>query len=196
MEIKDEDDLKVYLGRMEKSYLVDVYPEVKLVARKIQVTPDIDLLKIDSSHNIITGYETKYLKFHGGWKRFSYEVIYQGLGQALLYLNYGIEDIYLVIAYETADVTVEAIKKLLMKFGDLRRSLLITRLASFLGLRTIKLENGIVREDKDCLRIRKDTFLELTKLPNYVIKNRVFIRACFFEGEFNWNNKLYNNIHS
>jgi len=36
MDIVDEDNLKVYLGRKEKSYLVEVYPEVNIIARRIR----------------------------------------------------------------------------------------------------------------------------------------------------------------
>jgi len=196
MDIVDEDSLKVYLGRKEKSYLFEVYPEVNIVARKIQLSPDIDLLKIDSSHNDVTAYETKYIKYHKGWKRFTYDLIYQGLGQALLYLNYGLEKIYLVVAYETSIAPKEAIERLLRKFEDVRRSLISTRLASFIGLRTLELKNGIDTKDRVLSQIKKETFLELTKLPTTVLGTLDYIKNSFFSKQFNWNKTLHRKIYS
>jgi hypothetical protein len=61
--LKSENDLVVYLGKKEKSYHVNVYPQAKVISRKVKVSPDIDLLKINTDSKEITGYEVKFLKY-------------------------------------------------------------------------------------------------------------------------------------
>ena len=72
----------------------ELYPKVTKIAGKI-ISPEIDLLGVDKNNNIINGFEFKLLRYKT--RDANLRLLYQGIGQAMLYLNYGIDFSYLVL---------------------------------------------------------------------------------------------------
>ena len=138
----------------ERSSVSRVYSRVSGMEGKegeVVVSPDIDLLKVDTITRETTGYETKLLKFRRSglrrWRRrrFDYRLIYQGLGESLAYFNYGIERVYLVVAFESAPEVVSPFwnwEKLIEKLRRIVDILWSTPLNNYLGLRMIPLVKG------------------------------------------------------
>jgi len=97
IEIQDEDGFEAYLmktyGTKFGSHL-NLYPKIKKIGGK-DISPEIDLLHIDHGSKILTGYEFKFL----GYKKpgSNYNLIRQGLGQAIMYFQFGIDRSYLVL---------------------------------------------------------------------------------------------------
>ena len=131
--IESEDDVIVYLGKKLRTYYKRVYPKVGIIARNIIVSPDIDLLVVDKTNKKTIGYEAKLLKYRKDWERFNYEPIYKGIGQALLYRLYGIDEAFLVIAYHINDtIPKNGQTKLAKKIVDVFNSLIFTHADNFL----------------------------------------------------------------
>lgn len=77
----------------------DLYPHVTYIGGK-KISPDIDILQKIPSHNLVVGYEVKWLYFSEkrgtSWFRF-----YRGIGQALCYFLHGVTHAYLVLGWDT-----------------------------------------------------------------------------------------------
>ena len=79
----------------------DVYPKVSAIGGK-KIVPDIDILqiqKISQNQYRLIGYEIKLMKYNKGSKGLSWYSFYSGIGQALLYLRYGIHQTFLVLGF-------------------------------------------------------------------------------------------------
>jgi hypothetical protein len=88
----DENDLLIW--QYINDYFGDKYPKVTAIA-KTRLTPDIDLLKIEQLYGkepFIVGYEVKLL----GRKEI-FNPFYAGLGEALCYFQYGVDQVWLLI---------------------------------------------------------------------------------------------------
>lgn len=198
MNITSEDDLLVYVGKKEGHYPNEVYPKVKIISRTIEVSPDIDLLNIaqvterigvkTKTSKATIGYEVKLLKYRKDWRHFNYSQIYSGIGQTLLYLNYGIEKAYLVVGFETDSVPRPALDRLMNKLGEVKNLLVATNLTNWLGLRIVRLFKGTVNDDRH--------LVEYSTIRYHVSKpNFRFRQQCLINKEFSWNKKLYKRIY-
>jgi len=121
----DEDHLLLLLYIRE---LGEKYPKVTTIA-KTKLTPDIDLLRIESSYGkepFIIGYETKVL----GGKRI-FDAFYKGLGETLCYFNYGINQAWLVVGIPV-DAPADVENKLKETWEFLKKSRIIP---TYVGLR-------------------------------------------------------------
>lgn len=185
--VSSEDDLIVYLGREEKSYAHKVYPKVSIISRRIEVSPDIDLLKIDPTSKETIGFETKYIRYRKIWKRFDYRSVYEGFGESLLYFDYGIEKVFLVIGYDTASVPEQASGKLMSKIGAVMTSVLYTYLHNVLGLRVIQTYGEVVTDDR--------IFSDVKSKYYCPVKDWNFRKQCLINEEFSYNQKLYDRIY-
>lgn len=92
-EIQNEDDLQYYLM---KKYRLGEFAKVNRIST-IEISPDIDSLEVNESQKLVTGYEFKLLKYRKNWKKVDFYPIYQGMGQALAYFQFGVDKSYLVI---------------------------------------------------------------------------------------------------
>jgi len=185
--IKSEDDVVVYLGKKLKSHYIKVYPQVDIIARNIMVPPDIDLLVIDENNKKTIGYEVKLLTYRKQWKRFNYEAIYRGIGQALLYRIYGIDESYLMIAYHKDEtIPVNGQTKINKKIIDVSNAILYTRLNNFLGLSSLKVELKYFMTI-DYVKITKGI---LAKPDNFDYRKK-----CILNNQFTYNKKLYKKIY-
>ena len=82
IKIQSENDIVVFLANELKTNYQKVYPKVTKISRNIDVSPDVDLLVINSINNVTIGYETKLIKYNKGNKNYTYNEIYKGIGQA------------------------------------------------------------------------------------------------------------------
>ena len=94
-EIQNEDDFQAYLTKNYPNiFTPDSFPKVYQIAGKT-ISPEIDLLVIDSRNDIVTGYEFKFLSYKTSDA--NYKRIREGIGQALLYYQFGVDRSYLVL---------------------------------------------------------------------------------------------------
>jgi len=92
-EIRDENDLQYCLM---KKYRLGEFAKVKCIST-IEISPDIDLLEVNESQKLVTGYEFKLLKYRKNWKKVDFYPMYQGIGQALSYFQFGVDKSYLLL---------------------------------------------------------------------------------------------------
>jgi len=167
------------------------------MSRKIEVSPDIDLLIIGEvreqfgmrfrTRKETIGYETKLLTYRKNWNRFDYRSVYQGLGESLLYFNYGLEKVFLVMGFDTNSVPEEHWTKLIDKITEIGKMLIYEKLDRYLGLRIIQLLNGSVWSDTRSLSIKGRYHSS--------DKDFRFRRQCLIDGEFSYSHKLYDKIY-
>lgn len=97
IEVKDEYAFLAYLMKEHQNIFGsyhNLYPMIDKIGGKA-ISPDIDLLYIDHGSKILTGYEIKLLRYKKNES--NYRLIREGLGQAILYFQFGIDRSYLVL---------------------------------------------------------------------------------------------------
>lgn len=98
--ISTEDDLLAHYLKnyIKKKDRFRFFPKVHTIST-LRISPDIDLLQLSLSLNLVIGYEFKVLKYYEHWKRkkVNYNPMYAGIGEALLYFQHGIDKCYLVL---------------------------------------------------------------------------------------------------
>ena len=92
--IQNEDDLRGYLMKKYKLYYGFPYPKVTRIGGRV-ISPEIDLLVISYDNKEVSGYEFKLLKYKAN--TFNYRRIYEGIGQAIHYFGFGVDNSYLVL---------------------------------------------------------------------------------------------------
>jgi hypothetical protein len=121
--ISDEDDfLRYYLQNHAKD-IGQFFPKVHTIST-LPISPDIDLLYVDSIRKVTVGHEFKLLRYIKNWKRVNYAPLYAGIGEALLYFNFGVDQCYLILGFaempsELVDVTIKKIEQALEAFNTL-----------------------------------------------------------------------------
>jgi len=113
----------------EKDLIKEIFPTLKGKINYVRVsklaqkdiTPDIDLL-IMTSQNEIVGYEIKILGSDRGGNVSKTE-FYKGIGEALMYLRYGIEKVGLICGFKSSLNENEKIKKFIEKLKDEKEKL-------------------------------------------------------------------------
>ena len=93
-EIRNEDDFQAYL--MKKygySFGFNLYPKIRRIAGD-PISPEIDLLDVNQREKVIKGYEFKILNCKT--RDANYRRIREGIGQAILYFQYGVDVSYIV----------------------------------------------------------------------------------------------------
>lgn len=98
-ELKNEHDFECFLlKKYSTRFGSNLFPLVKSIGGE-RISPEIDLLnierKVKREDTLITGYEFKFLNCKTADA--SYRRIHQGIGQALMYFQYGIDRCYVVI---------------------------------------------------------------------------------------------------
>jgi len=122
-EIRDEDDLQFYLM---KRFKLGEFAKVKRIST-IEISPEIDLVDVNESQKLVTGFEFKLLKYRKKWKRVSFHSMYQGIGQALSYFQFGVDKSYLVLGLskgipdEIFSRTIKKIEETITIFNTLRK---------------------------------------------------------------------------
>lgn len=98
LEISNEDDL---LAHLMAKHNLGKFAKVTRIST-LPVSPEIDLLNVDEKEKIVIGYELKLLKYNKRWKRVDFKHLYSGIGQALLYLQHGVNRSYLVLGLSSS----------------------------------------------------------------------------------------------
>jgi len=185
--ISSEDDLVVYVGKKYVDTDYDVYPQVSIISRHTQVTPDIDLLLLNEKTNTIFGYELKLIKYHKGYKRYDYNPIYSGVGEALIYYKYGLEKVYLCIGIFFNPTIENAHKEAIRsKIKDVIDFYKYTNLQKILGL-------DIYEINKDEVTYRREIEIQgnLTRLPVDFDHHKELLFRKQFSYKSNLRNKIY-----
>lgn len=99
IEIQNEDDFLFKYYQITTASGTESYPKVTYIPKGKRIAPDIDLLTINSHRKppLIVGFEFKLLKYDKRSKDISFYPFYTGLGQAMCYLQKGIDRVCLVI---------------------------------------------------------------------------------------------------
>ena len=118
-----EDDFLAYYMQKYLETPERYFPKVHTVST-IKITPDIDLLFVNKRLKLVVGHEFKLLKYHKGWKTVNYNPMYAGIGEALLYFQYGIDKCYLMLGLaempsKWVDITLEKIDQAIKSFNTL-----------------------------------------------------------------------------
>lgn len=89
-EILNEDDLQAQVMRNTMLEVGTPFPKIRRIAGEI-ISPEIDLLYVFQTKDkqVLTGYEFKLL--NSKQNKTNYRRIYEGIGQAILYFQYGID---------------------------------------------------------------------------------------------------------
>ena len=90
-----------FLRTVLKNMPYEVYPKVTAIGGQ-KINPDIDILQIkrtSGNRYEIIGYELKLIKFDKRSKGLSWNALYTGIGQALLYLKNGVHRAFLLIGF-------------------------------------------------------------------------------------------------
>jgi len=106
-EIEDEDEFQAYVMEELALDVGEEYPKVRRIAGKT-ISPEIDLLFINRStgkEETLTGYEFKFLNYKDNAVNF--RRIYEGIGQAILYFQYGVDVSYLILGISRTKVSLE-----------------------------------------------------------------------------------------
>jgi hypothetical protein len=136
-EIQDENDLQYHLM---KNYRLGEFAKVNRIST-IEISPDIDSLEINESQKLVIGYEFKLLKYRKNWKKVDFYPMYQGIGQALSYFNFGVDKSYLVLGLskeipaEILSQTVKKIEETITMFNVLKSFIVgtVERMAEKIG---------------------------------------------------------------
>ena len=123
----DERNLARLLIKRWRFGIGDNFYAVRMIAKDLKVTPDIDLLNVyvnphHPEENTVIAFELKILKYHRRYKRISMTPFFQGLGQVLTYFQHGIDRATLVMGFHPdteahPDETKQA-EELLKEYGN------------------------------------------------------------------------------
>jgi len=113
-QIFDERDLLKYIG---KKWGLGKFGKVYRIST-FNISPDIDLLNINKQENTVTGYEFKMIKYHRGWKRPNIKPLFTGIGQALSYFQFGIDQSYVVFGL-SPEIPEKIIPQLINRIDEL-----------------------------------------------------------------------------
>ena len=113
MYIENENDLVAYLMG---NFKLGKYAMVSGIST-IKISPDIDLLDINESQKIVTGYEFKLLRYRKNWKRVDFALMYKGIGQALSYFQFGVDKSYLILGMPK-DVPIKSVSSAMKKIEE------------------------------------------------------------------------------
>ena len=105
-----ERDLIKSILSSANAYAIENFPRVKVIGRT-SIHPDIDILQIKKENHSerLIGFETKIIKYEKG-NRWNWEEFYKGIGEAFLYLQFGLNQCGLIIGFHS-NVSDELIKK-------------------------------------------------------------------------------------
>lgn len=184
--IHNEDDFQAYLmKRYPKIFTPDSFPKVHQIAGKT-ISPEIDLLVMDRRNDIVTGYEFKFLSYKTSDA--NYRRIREGIGQALLYYQFGIDRSYLVLGVSKKVPLIHSLKiaNRIDELANLRKLLGDAYKFDCLGL--LVWAEG---EEKD-----KDTFKiyhPKGKFPVSYFKEYELNRQCLLDMRFKFGMKYWAN---
>jgi len=124
---KTEDELLKAVLHSLAAY--NVYPKVSAIGGK-KISPDIDILQIERTTQNqfqLVGYEIKLVKFDKRSKGLSWNSLYSGIGQALLYLKNGVHRAFLVLGFHeniTNDNLIDEFRNWLWNKKDLLKKII------------------------------------------------------------------------
>jgi hypothetical protein len=195
-----------FSGRYAENYLIvtalssytfygtENFPLVKVIGRSGRISPDIDILTIrdrdkkEISAKLI-GYEAKILHpdENGNIKR---EDFYQGIGEAIFYLQYGLNQCGLILGFHK-NLSDEKIEKFLTDL-DKEREFLKYVFGSRLGYFNLYIvttgENGFLKE---IIKAEWDFSQYFHNPPENEMKEKMKkYRKLFVEKEFKWSTNL------
>jgi hypothetical protein len=134
------------------------YPCVSRLAQK-DIEPDIDILNL-SYQNKIEGYEVKLLGSdkYGNINRAEF---YRGIGEALLYLRYGVERTGLIMGFKNTIKSDEKIKYFIEKLGK-EKEIFKRILSNYfsLGVCSQNYIDWIIKADYDFSDYKEKEFLK------------------------------------
>jgi hypothetical protein len=149
--------IKAILNSPQASSSSKNFPKVSVIGRNKKIHPDIDIFQIkdkDQSSKRLIGLEVKVIKIieekrkKKGW---NWEEIYKGIGQALLYLQFGLDQCGLILGFHenVPNEKIEEFEEELKK----KVSLLAQILGGYFTLGLFLWEKGgifeIVKADRD-----------------------------------------------
>lgn len=184
-EIQNEDDFQAYLIKNYPNlFTPDLFPKVYRIAGRT-ISPEIDLLVIDRN-DVVTGYEFKFLNYKTN--NANYKRIREGLGQALLYYQFGVDKSYLVlgVSKKVPEINSLVIANKIDELVNLRQLLEDVYKFDCLGL--IVWREGENRE-KDVFRV----FHPKGKFPVHYFKEYQLSKECLLGSKFKFRLKYWTN---
>ena len=176
------------------SILSKNFPKVSVIGRGKKIHPDIDILQIkdiDQQTKRLIGFEVKVVKSAEGKKQkrgWNWEEIYKGIGQAFLYLQFGLDQCGLILGFHecVSNERIEEFKDELQK----KDSLLTQILGGYFALGLFLWEKGglleIVKAERDFTYSSYRDQLYGGKIEEEIKKFKNMLLAK----EFLWDKKL------
>lgn len=184
--------IKAILSSSQAAILTKNFPQVSAIGKDL-IVPDIDILQVKEKKESKTliGLEVKIAKLRKEKDKiigFAWEQIYKGIGEALLYFQYGVDQCGLILGFHEnlRDVDI----RWLCKYLEYNKSLFHKILGPYFNLGIFMYEKGGIYE------ITKAS----TNFSYYSISNSVYgketkkrierFRNNLSLGNFTWNMKL------
>jgi len=149
-----------------------------------KISPDIDFLRIGEFVPKATfGYEFKLLRFRKDWNKINLMPMYTGIGEALHYFQFGIDQSYLVLGIPSG-ISSEAFSEALSRIGELKFTLNTFQMEGVkcLGLH-LWLDDGK----------KFDTMLTPTKnLP--LTEDVKHLKECLLRGQFKYHRQFQSGV--
>lgn len=190
----ERDLIRAILNSSRVSILSKNFPKVSVIGRGTKIHPDIDILQIkdrDQQTKRLIGFEVKVVKFveekkqKKGW---NWEDFYKGIGQAFLYLQFGLDQCGLILGFHesVSNEKIEEFKEELQK----KASLLAQILGGYFTLGLFLWEKGglveVVKAERDFTYSSYRDQLYGRKIEKEVKKFKNMLLAK----EFWWDKKL------
>ena len=181
----ERDLIEAILSSSQASILGRNFPRVSVIGRRTKIHPDIDILKIKDEKLI--GFEVKIIKFkeREGW---NWEEVYKGIGEALLYLQFGLDQCGLILGFhqDVADEKIDEFCKELRK----KKSILSQILGRYFNFGIFLWEGGgieeITKAEGDfCYSSYQNKFY-----GKEIEKQRKILRNNLLNKEFLWDKRL------
>ena len=188
----ERDLIKAILSSSQASLPGKNFPRVTVIGRT-KIHPDIDILQIrykSSASERLTGFEVKIVKLEGE-NQWNWEEIYKGIGQAFLYLQFGLDQCGLILGFHD-NVPENKIEEFYEKLKN-RSSLLTKILGKYFNFGIFLWEGGgiaeIVKAEGDFLYLAYEDKLYGEKIEAKIknFKSNLLIK------EFWWDKKLAQN---
>ena len=181
--IQDEDDFQAHLiKKYRHSFGFNLFPKIRRIVGE-PISPEIDLLNVNQREKIIKGYEFKLLGYKT--RDANYRYIREGLGQAIQYFQYGVDESYIVFGLSN-NIPIK-----------IRWTWVMTRLDNTLKvLQRIK-ENYHLNclgamlwiEERDSFGV-VDSLTPEGKFPIDRYKNYKLNKECLLDLRFDWSKKF------
>lgn len=180
IEIRNEDDFQAYFMKKQYHESFFVFPKIRRIAGKT-ISPEIDLLHIDLPTKTVKGYEFKFLNHKTNDA--NYRRIREGLGQAILYFQLGVDISFLVLGISN-EIPNEKRSAIFTRLIELE--ILIKRLENVYRFDSLGLLLWDAKSDEFVTRIKPKRKFPINSFEDYKLSKDCLINMKFRSNRNFW----------